>query len=466
MMRGIRQGEASVATLPQIAGTVLPRRRVLGGACAFLAAGSAAGQVLGRDGDLAALAEDAAIWGLPLVQTGRYLQLADSRGIRRNQFYLNQRLATPALKIPGPNVDTLYGVAWLDLSKGPVVLDVPDTHGRYYAIQLMDAYENSFAYVGRRTTGTGAGTYVIAAPGWRGTIPGGARTIDAPTSVVLALTRTLVRGEADLKAAQDVQSAFTLAPLSDYPDGRIAGIVQTDALSILPKPDHGGTGRAYFDELSRLVRLYPPRGEERRVFDRLAPLRLGDDVAQSPGLSAATLQTALERALAKVKQADVAEDSDGWRVNYGITSFIADPLRRAAVNQFGPGANVMAEALYFSASHDSDGAALDGSERYTITFAKGGLPPVAAFWSLILYGADFFLVKNPINRYSINDRSTGLVYGSDGSLRILIQHDRPANTANWLPAPAGGFQLILRTYQPTGSLLARTYTVPRIERVT
>jgi hypothetical protein len=82
-----------------------------------------------------------------------------------------------------------------------------------------------------------------------------------------------------------------------------------------------------------------------------------------------------------------------------------------------------------------------------------------------MYGADFFLVKNRIDRYSINDRTPGLVFGPDGSLRILIQHDQPADAANWLPAPAGGFQLILRAYQPEGALLSRTYLVPKILRV-
>jgi hypothetical protein len=151
-------------------------------------------------------------------------------------------------------------------------------------------------------------------------------------------------------------------------------------------------------------------------------------------------------------------------VNYNISKFISNPVDRASVDQFGPGANIAAEALYFATSHDSEGEPLTGSNRYTITFAKGQLPPAKAFWSLILYGADFFLVDNPINRYSINDRTEGLSFTADGALRIRIQHGAPDNVANWLPAPTGAFQLILRTYQPEDAVLSRAYKVPAVVR--
>src|ERR1700722_13525809 len=118
----------------------LSRRDALRGA-SLLAAGVAAPTwAYSQDNDepdLQGLAEDAAIWGLPLVQTGRYLALGRAKGLRMNRFYLNQSLATPSLRIPATNVDTLYGLAWLDLSRGPVVLDVPDAATRSYAIQFM-----------------------------------------------------------------------------------------------------------------------------------------------------------------------------------------------------------------------------------------------------------------------------------------------------------------------------------------
>jgi hypothetical protein len=445
------------------------RRTVLQAAGVFFAAGTlpnlAQGADTGNGADLEKLAEDAAIWGLPLVQTGRYIKLAQAKSIRWNQLYLNQTLATPSLKVPGPNIDTIYGFAWLDLSSGPLVLDVPDTADRYYSIQLMDAYENTFAYVGRRETGTKAGSYVIAGPDWNGRLPEGAKRIDSPTSVVFALTRTLVKGAADLSNAQNIQLSYTLAPLAHYPAGKVAGIVETDALNVVPKPDLSGSGAEYFNELSQLVRQYPPVGQEAVAFHRLDALGLGTGFTTNPPLSAPVLQTAFENALRRVRSANVTTSDDGWRVNYHIRKFIADPLVRANVDQLGPGAQIAEEAIYFSASKDSQGDALEGTERYTITFQKGQLPPVEAFWSLILYDKDFFLAENPLNRYSINDRTEGLAYGADGSLRILIQHDAPANKANWLPAPEEHFQLILRTYQPDQVILSQQYRVPRIVRV-
>jgi len=445
----------------------LSRRGVLHGTSLLLAASAASAWAQDTQegpADLQTLAEDAAIWGLPLVQTGFYLALARAKGVKWNQLYLNQSLATPSLKVPGPNIDTIYGFAWLDLARGPVVLDVPDEADRYYCIQLIDAYENTFAYVGRRETGTKAGSYVIAGPEWNGKLPEGVKRIDAPTSIVLALTRTLVRGLADLKAAQDLQSDYTLSPLAAYPAGKTPGIVETDALNILPKPELPQTGAAFFAQLDALVRRFPPTADEAASFARFAPLGLGGSFATKPPLPAAALQTALQHALQRVKAAKVTDDNDGWRVNYHITKFVADPVARANVDQFGPGAHIAAEALYFATSHDSEGEPLNGSQRYTITFAKGQLPPVKAFWSLILYGMDFFLVDNPINRYSINDRTEGLSFTPDGALRIRIQHGAPDNVANWLPAPSGAFQLILRAYQPDDSMLAGAYKVPAVVR--
>jgi hypothetical protein len=442
---------------------IFRRRDLLCGAGAALVAGSATARAASADVDLQRLAEDAAIWGLPLVQTGRHIALARARGVQMNRFLLDQALATPSLLIPAPNVDTIYGLAWLDLSRGPVVLEVPDAGNRYYAIQFIDAYENTFAYVGKRATGGRAGSYLIAEGSWHGAgQPPSAKRIDAPTSAVLLLARTLVANPADLATAQALQSAYTLSPLSSYPAQKTAGVVKANALEILPRLELGGSGPQYFSDLDRLVSQFPPRGQETIAFARFAPLGLGAGFSQQSPLPPAALQTALENALRRVKAVNVAEDNDGWRVNYNITSFIADPLIRAGVDQFGPGGNIAEEALYFTASHDSDGAPLDGSSRYSITFAAGHLPPVHAFWSLILYDADYHLYDNPTDRYAINDRTEGIEFGTDGSLRIIIQHRMPSRMANWLPAPRGAFRLILRTYQPSAALLSRQYRVPPI----
>ena len=116
---------------------------------------------------------------------------------------------------------------------------------------------------------------------------------------------------------------------------------------------------------------------------------------------------------------------------------------------------------------DGDGQPLDGAHRYELRFTT--TPPVGAFWSVTMYDTpDFYLVENPIDRYSIGDRTPGLRYADDGSLTIVIQHDEPSEpdrAANWLPAPAGAFRPILRMYAPEAAVFDGTYELPPITRV-
>lgn len=413
-----------------------------------------------------ALAEAAVLWGYPLVQTGRYLQLAFSRGIAFNQFYLNPHLATPNLKVGSPNVDTIYGFAWLELSKEPVVLDVPDTHDRYYSIQFTDAYENTFAYVGQRETGTQAGTFVVAASGWSGQIPHGLRTIAAPTTVVLAFARTLVRGEHDASAAAALQQHYTLCPLSSWPSGVRKGIVKKNASELLPTLDFSGVGARFFDELDRLVRTYPPTGAEADSYIRIARLGIGTSDFQLRRPPDAVLNSAVERAITRIKAIDRFPQSvNGWKVNYHIRRFTTDPAERAALNLHGPLMHIAEEALYFLAVTDLDGQPLSGLNSYRVTFPIGQLPPVDGFWSLNVYDENYLLVDNPLNRYAITDRTVNLENDADGSLTVSIQHMLPKHESNWLPAPRGHFWLIFRMCLPRQPLLEGSYVPPPLERV-
>jgi hypothetical protein len=114
----------------------------------------------------------------------------------------------------GVNHDTLLTVGWLDLSKGPQVLHVPDFSGRYYSVQFTDPFDIDFAYVGTRTTGTGAGDYLITGSGWNGTVPSGSTRISSPNNSVLVAGRILVYSDSDLSTAYDLAKQIRLAPLS------------------------------------------------------------------------------------------------------------------------------------------------------------------------------------------------------------------------------------------------------------
>jgi hypothetical protein len=137
-----------------------------------------------------------------------------------NTLYTEPTLATASSSnnlLSTGNHDTLYTVGWLDLSKGPEVLHVPDMAGRYYAVQFTDPWGTVFAYVGRRTTGTRAGDYLISGPGWHGTVPAGVtRQIVAPNNTVLLIGRTLVESDSDLATAYGLAKQIQVTPLSQW----------------------------------------------------------------------------------------------------------------------------------------------------------------------------------------------------------------------------------------------------------
>ncbi len=421
--------------------------------------------------DLEDLACDAYIWGIPLVQTRLYLQLARELGLPFNQLYGSPRLSTPDSKVPLPNVDTLYGLGWLDLSNEPQVLNVPDTHDRYYLIQLNDAYLNSFSYIGRRTTGTRAASFAIVGPNWRGSLPDRVTPVVAPTNHVLVLTRVLVVDEDDLAEAHAVQSQLSLTPLSAFPYIKHPNKPIEDAFDNFPILQPAKLGAAYFDELCAGLEENPPPPQDRKFLALLEELGIGP--GKSPGKAATLerrrmLESAVERGHQLIHSRGGwlidTREVNGWRVSYGITSFIRDPLDRAVVAKLGPGCLVPEEGLYFSMQTGPDGQSLHGDRDYVLHFPPGELPPVDAFWSLTLYDGEFRLVPNPINRYAIGDRTAGLRLEHDGSLRVAIQATAPADgTSNWLPTPAGRpFHLFLRTYQPQAGLLSGAYRMPAL----
>jgi hypothetical protein len=436
------------------------------GAAAYAAASPLSGAFAESASD-EALAQDAYIWGYPLVVDNHLFDAAGKDRTAPNRFVVQDRLSTPAVNAAGPNVDTLYGSTWLDLSAEPQIIIVPDTHDRYYSIQLVDAYGNSFAYIGRRATGTKAGAYAVTAPGWTGELPVGVKQIAATTPHVFALTRTLVSGDGDLQGALAVQSRYAIAPLSGYPASAVPAILTPIPFKLQP-PDVAARGAAFFDDLGDALRVNPPLPKDRAVLARFARLGIGPNLHPSKSDNKARvdlLAAAVRAGDEKIRKADYSARVNGWHVNYKVANLVWDPLLRASINQYGPGTHIAQEALYFSATSGPDGKPLSGANRYAIRFPADGLPPVDAFWSLTLYGLNFLLVENKIKRYAIGDRTAGLKRSTDGSLELTIQHDEPQDAANWLPTPAGPFQLCLRTYQPRKAIFDGSYRLPPLRQV-
>jgi hypothetical protein len=437
------------------------------------AANAATAASPGRKGVVSSLQQvalDAVVFGVPAVLQSRYLNLADEGGFARNQFAINLALSTPDTHVAGPNDDTLYGFTYLDLTDGPQVIEVPATPGRYFSIQLIDFWTNVFAYIGTRTTGSVAGAFAITPPGWNGRLPGGVTRVESTTKRLLALVRTEVTGPDDLPSAQAIHSSYTTGPLSRYPRERVKPAVVTQALDIFAPLDLSGSGTALFEEINDLIREYPPLPRDATYVRALRPVGVGVPHYRQPDAAlAGTLQAAITPALTAIAAKIPAlptETATDWSVNYGVQSITHDPLTRAALSIYGPGTHIAKEALYFNAAA-TGGGALTGAHDYTLTFPAGQLPPVGAFWSVILYDATtFWLVANPINRYEVASHSGGLVYGADGSLTIAVSNARPTDPAvNWLPAPTGGFRLILRTYLPATSVLDGTWLPPALVQV-
>ncbi len=156
---------------------------------------------------------------------------------------------------------------------------------------------------------------------------------------------------------------------------------------------------------------------------------------------------------------------NGWRTSFGCGLPGSGLLLQAACAKNFPAVNVPQEAMYWTTNVDGTGRKLSGDHDYIMHVPPGGLPPNEAFWSLTMGDVGNHFVPNPINRYSVSDRS-GLVSNADGSVDIYIQNTIPiGHESNWLPAPSGNFILWLRAYLPDQAILEGKYQVPPIVEV-
>jgi len=407
-------------------------------------------------------------YALPLVEVMRlrYATVFDPANphlVPVNSFAHKRKLADAGDRlVTMPNNDTLYSLAVLDLSSGPVRFEVPDTAGRYYSAALMDAYTNNFSIIGRRTTGTQAASFLIAGPGWHGDTPdGGPQLIHAPTNTVLLLVRIVVDGPDDVAAVAALQDGFKLIPPhTDHAD------VPTP---LAPLPNNGGN---FVEIADRALAENAPPGADGPILARIA--KIGIAAGAQPDrstMSAWNRDFPLAQKLLAGAVARPRHLIGGWSyLPADIGNFGTDYDVRAAVALVGLMALPQEEAFYTNGFKDARGKAFDGAHSYRLHLPPGGVP-VDAFWSLSLYSAEAdgraYFVDNPIHRYAIGDRTPGLKKNADGSLDLLIQRDPPAEAdqANWLPAPAGPFRLTMRAYQPRRELLEGRFRYPAVERI-
>ena len=437
--------------------------------------------------DLVQLAAQAYVYGFPLVFDLEEVERFSKNGMGSvpaapfNTFAHATQLAGPQDTFVSINNDTVYSIAQLDVSGGPVRLRVPDADGRYYVLQFVDAWTNNFAYVGHRATGTKAAAFLLAPAGWDGAHGDEDTVIHLPTHVATIVGRWAVAGDADMPAVRDLQAGLNLEATGQAGAG-------------LPQPGSGVAEELrFFEELRVWMQAFPPADRDLAYQQQFSPLGLLDHDSPYPDPDP-ELEAALRDGLALGKRNleealthGSSPEVNGWKLTYHVFDYnldffevgaLDDPawklenpkvryIERALAARAGLWGNHGYEAAYAMTWDDGDGDTLDGNHSYRLRFQR--TPPVEAFWSVTMYDLpEFYLVANPINRYSIGDRTPGLAYAEDGSLTIVMQHDQPADDhdrANWLPTPAGPFRPILRMYEPRAQVFDRSYELPPITRV-
>jgi hypothetical protein len=431
------------------------------GAASLRAAAATAARRLGSPDPRAAQAAiEAYVWGAPLVTMVRTRARALCLG-PTNRLVETSTLAGPTARlVVTPNADTLYASAWLDLRRGPVVLQVPRSDD-YYVFQFLDMYTNTIANVGTRTNGGGAGRYAITGPGWHGTLPTGVHRISVPTPDVWVIGRTLVPSPSDLPAVVAQQRGDTLQPLA-----------APTTSSPIPALSSGCTtafsDATFLTDLATAMGAAPPPARDRPIVADLATVGIGPGLVPDGALTPTLVRQSIAAGRSVVSRTTAAAlvPRDGWSTLPSEGTYGTDYVARAATAAVGLGANVPAESVYFQAGRDPNGAPLSGATTYHLHFARSALPPIdpRAFWSLTVYGPDHFLVANAIDRYSIGNRTSGLHYGTDGSLDLYVGARPPAgHETNWLPAPSGPFSMVFRTYLPGARIRHGVWAPPPIE---
>lgn len=435
------------------------------------------------DGAIKALSAQIFVYAYPLVLMDVTREVMSAR-VPANTFSHKRSFPDATFTdVVSPNADTLYSTAWLDLSGGPVILSLPDTHGRYYLMPLMDAWTNVFASPGKRTAGTKKAIYAVTGPMWNGILPPGVTEIRSPTEMVWLIGRTQTNGKQDYAAVRRLQDQYRLAPLSALQRGgkarpKPAEVMLPEAVPVdveTPPVEQVAAmdAQAFFTRFAELLPANPPAAADAAMVESIkkfgiVPGKPFSVTALEPSTARAVQEgatTALAGIVAMAKRGG-GEGDGKWTVHRDLGNYGTAYGKRALVAWVGLGANLPADALYPSTRVDAAGKPLNGANRYVLHFNKGQMPPSMAFWSLTLYNDKQAFVANPLNRYAIGDRDR-LRYNRDGSLDIYIQNARPAGkrVANWLPAPPDGFNLMMRVYWPRQAMLGGTWSAPPVMRV-
>jgi hypothetical protein len=450
------------------------------------AAESAAKELEARE-----IAIDAYIYAYPLVtmeMTRRVMTNVETPAGSKAPMGQFARLRNyPAVddhSVTAPNADTLYTLTWLDVSKEPWIVSIPDMKDRFFLFPMLDGWTNVFQDPGKRTTGTKAQKYAVTGPGWTGTLPAGVTEFKSPTSMVWILGRIYCTGTPeDYKAVHALQDQVSAVPLSAWgkPYTPAAGKVDPSIdMKAAPREQvNAMDGATYFKLFAELMKSNPPSAEDAPMVAKLAKIGLvpGQDFDASKldpavvkGINAAP-KPAQDKISAYLKESLVTGDAraeNGWLFFKNAGVYGTGYRNRAMISWYGLGANRPQDAVYPTSEGPDLLQKYNGADKYVMRFEKGQFPPAKGFWSITMYDDQYFFVPNPLNRYTISSRNK-FKANPDGSVDVYVQNESPGKDkeSNWLPAPKGTFVLMMRLYWPSEtppSILDGSWKPPHVKK--
>jgi hypothetical protein len=362
-----------------------------------------------------------------------------------------------------PNNDTPYSWAWLDLRAEPMVVSVPAVpKDRYYVMQFIDLFTQNFAYIGVRSTGFGAGSYLIAGPKWKGATPKGIKEVfKAETEIVGTLTRTALQGPEDVPNVKAIQEQYKLQPLSAFLNQPAPAA--PPAIDFPPYDKAKARTYDFIGYLNFLLQFAePPIASEVAIRERFEKIGIGPgkpwDASKVDPATLAAIHAGVREGQAEIDA--LAARTFTTNGLFGSRAQLkTNYLQRDVGAMKGLYGNSLEEAWY-------GGYVCDGSKPSVVHFTKANLPPAKFFWSMTMYTLpDRFLYANPLNRYSIGDRTKGLESDKDGSLTIYVSNASPGKDkeSNWLPAPAAKCSLVARVYGPSKAAMTGEWKLPPLQ---
>ena len=375
-----------------------------------------------------------------------------------------------------PNQDVVYGFALLDFSRDAIVVQVPDFGDRFWVYQVCDQRTDGFASLGKMY-GSKPGFYLLAGKNWNGKVPESiVKVFRCPTTLGVAIPRAFQTDDsADKKAIQPVLQQILLYPLSQF-DGKM----KTKDWSAAPKyPSDNSSGSeetkwvqpaSFFEVLPEILKEVPPMPGEEAWYAQMQSVL---NAAKTNPKIMDELKSAAKEADEELIQPLFQFVNVGYPAKYNWTTqsngaqFGLDYLTRTSCAKANIFVNKPVETKYFYQDRDSAAHRLNGKSKYTVTYAKGEIPPVKGFWSLTLYNQHHFFFPNDLKRYSLGTKNKTLKYNEDGSLTLYVQSAAPeaSKMSNWLPAPKEDFSLYQRCYWPEESILNGGWNPPAVVKV-